>query len=583
MKSYAAPLFFALTLALVLSAQGLQADFRDEADLTSGVPFCGHISPQSFAHYTAEIEPHTSAVKFVLKWRDEESHLDLILRSPIGRKIIPDESASYARGRTSLSSIVKNPQAGVWTAEVLSGNLTSKGEDYCLSYEPMRDEGTDFTEARFNGLYSDHGVDQDGDGLNDYVILEVGVDVRKRGNYSVEGLLYDTSDGSEIPVYNASSLDLGLQFLKLQLDGMKTSGPYRIKGLTLYDENGNVAARSKVEYVTNKYSDLKLRGAMLSGLYSDYGSDIDGDRLYDYLTVDVGVEVFNPGNYSLMGSLCDDQGREIVWSPGFGHFSQGVHTVHMDFDGKALERSKINGPYHLCNLSLFSGDSYPENLSYEDSSQEAYITGPYNYTQFVDPSWPEKLISGRGFGEILLTISVESTLPAFQGRYSYDIVGANVPPITSNWTVMGINQGYAYDLPGVYMPERPNDFTVTARGVKNLNVGVRKEQNPGTKSSFFRSWVSSRAIAGDDGTAVVKNDQISPGIYHFKIFGDAADNATHVALEMDVIKKLVINGDFKLALNTSGFPSGNYSINARALNGSLMLDEMNLKGPSMGF
>jgi hypothetical protein len=76
---------------------------------------------------------------------------------------------------------------------------------------------------------------------------------------------------------------------------------------------------------------------------------------------------------------------------------------------------------------------------------------------------------------------------------------------------------------------------------------------------------------------------ISPGRYQFKIFGDAADNTSQVFLEMEVVKKLVINGKFNLALNTSGFPLGNYSINARALNGSFKFDEMNFAWPSSSF
>jgi hypothetical protein len=52
---------------------------------------------------------------------------------------------------------------------------------------------------------------------------------------------------------------------------------------------------------------------------------------------------------------------------------------------------------------------------------------------------------------------------------------------------------------------------------------------------------------------------------------------------MEVVKKLVINGSFNLSLDTSGFPSGNYSINARAINGSFRFDEINLAGPSLGF
>ncbi len=436
--------------------------------------------------------------------------------------------------------------------------------------------------ARFNGLYHDYGVDENGDGLYEYVILKTGVDIRKPGNYSLEGYLYDVNDGREIPVYNGSRLNVGSQAVELQLYGMMTPGPYRLKGLALYDERGNVVDRSSAEYITHEYQDLEISGAKLNGSYSDYGSDIDGDGLYDYLTLDVGVDVFSPGNYSLMGFLCDSHGRELVWSLGFGYLLPGTHVMHVDFDGKTLWRSKVNGPYALCDLSLSSGDSVQENLTYEDALVGAYVTKPYNYTQFVDPVWPNRGISGSGKGEILLTISVESILPVFNGRYSYDIVGVTMPPISSNWTVTGSKDGYAYDLPGVHIPEKPNNFTVTATGAKNLNVGVRREF-AGAGVDFTRAWVTAQVLAGDDGRAAVESDIISPGRYQFKVFGEAADNATEVAVELKVIKKLVIDGDFNLSLNTDGLPSGNYSISVRALNGSLRLDEVDLTGPSLVF
>jgi UDP-N-acetylglucosamine:LPS N-acetylglucosamine transferase len=132
------------------------------------------------------------------------------------------------------------------------------------------------------------------------------------------------------------------------------------------------------------------------------------------------------------------------------------------------------------------------------------------------------------------------------------------------------------------MPSKPNNFTIQASNVKNLNVGVKKDPVEG-RINFTRTWISTRANANEDGTARIDNDMISPGRYQFKIFGDAIDNATQVALEMKVVKKLLINGRFDLALNTSGFPTSNYSINAKAINESVRFDEINLNVPSSGF
>ncbi len=569
--------------ALSLSAQGLQADPGTEADLDPGVPFCGHISPSSSVRYFANIEPHTTEANFALRWRNAASTLGLVLCSPSEREIGPEEAADIAQGENFRSYLIMNPEAGRWTVDIVSSSLPDKGDDYCLSVKPVR-EGEDISRARFNGLYSDHGVDEDGDGQYEYVVLEAGLNVKKAGNYSLKGSLYDLNDGREIPVSNAGYLNFGSHVLELPLCDMKSPGPYRLVGLVLYDENGDEIDRSPAGYITEEYPNLLISGletksAVLNGSYSDYGSDTNRDGFFDYLTVDVGLDVFSPDNYSLMGFLCDASGKELVWSMGFGYLVPGTHKMHMDFDGKTLWQSKVNGPYRLCNLSLSCGDSV-ENLTIEDIASNIYTTAPYNYTQFVDPVWPEKTISGSGFGEVILTVSVESVIPVFEGRYSYDIVGAYMPPISSNWTVNGSKNGYAYELPGVHMPDKPNDFTIIARGVKNLNIGVRKEQ-AAKEGNFFRSWVSAQTLADDNGTATVEDDRISPGKYQFKVFGDAADNTTEVALELKVVKKLVINGDFTLSLNTDGFPPGNYSISARAINGSLRLDEMSIAGLSI--
>ena len=154
-----------------------------------------------------------------------------------------------------------------------------------------------------------------------------------------------------------------------------------------------------------------------------------------------------------------------------------------------------------------------------------------------------------------------------------------MPPISSNWTVKDSTKGYSYDLPGIHMPNKPNNFTILARGVKNLHVGVRKDPidlSPHYNFSYSRTWISTQATAGADGIATISNDMISPGRYQFKVFGDAAENVSRVDLELNVVKKLVIDGSFKLALNMSGFPSGNYSFDAKALNGSLRLDDIGM-------
>ncbi len=523
--------------------------------------------------------------RFALNWRNDASKINLDLQTPGGEWIRPerDSCATRKESNTSMTYSIERPVAGRWVAKVSPGNQSKVNEDYCIIAHLMNIKSENQYAAIFSGLFSDYGTDEDKDGIDDYTTIEASVSVRTAGNYSAKGVLYSVQNREKILIDNAVFLNLGAHQIRFDLFDLKSPGPYRLERLSLYDENGDEIDVYRGNYTTKKYDIMVLnQSAKLTGSYSDYGSDINGDGLYEYLTVDVGVMVYDPGNYSVLGDLYDDNGKKVVWSLGSDMLPIGSNLLHMDFDGKAIERHRFNGTYHLKELELIRGDSAVENLSTEDIAMDAAVTHPYNYGEFVDPTWPEKRLSGYGKGEILLTIQVSSILPVFRGRYSMDIVGANMPPIASNWTVTGTKNGYSYDLPGIHMPGKPNNFTVVTSGVKNLNVGVKKDPVEGG-ANFTRTWISTRANAGEDGIGRIENDMISPGRYQFKIFGEAIDNATQVTLEMKVVKRMLIDGRFDLALNTSGFPTSNYSINAKAINESVRFDEINLEGPSSGF
>ncbi len=209
----------------------------------------------------------------------------------------------------------------------------------------------------------------------------------------------------------------------------------------------------------------------------------------------------------------------------------------------------------------------------------------------------EMRISGVGSGELLLNFTIQDTAPVFSGSYSYDLVGIHIPPISSDFNIsypyirkniQGLDvSGYAYDAGGIFIPALPNNFTVSASKVNNLNIGVRKDQGSYQNSSmvwkptFERIWVTSQSEADNNGTATITNDMLSPGSYQIKIFGDAAENVSRVDLTMTLIKKVIVKGSFNVSVNMTGFPSGKYKMSAKAINGSVRLDEINLEGFSL--
>jgi hypothetical protein len=387
--------------------------------------------------------------------------------------------------------------------------------------------------TQFTDTYLDYGTDIDGDGLYNYLTMDVGVKVTSAGNYSVEGLLYDVNRSIVVSTRNDTYLDVGVRSVLLNFDGLKIrrhgiNAPFNLSHLILYDENNTLLDYRDFAYTTSayNYSDFKVG---FIGKCSDYGIDVDGDGLYDYLTIDVGVNVITAGNYSLMGYLYDVNGTEIVWSIDYGNLDVGNHTMHLDFNGKTIQMHGVNGPYYLKHLRL-SG----ENWTFIDYITDAYNTSAYNYTNFVDPVSTENevTISGVGLGEIRLIVSYKDTIPVFAGRYSYDLVGINIP-------------------------QRPNNFTITASAVKNLKLGLKKIQDNTT-----RIWVT-QTFAAPEGKTTAQSDLPSPGNYHVKIFGDAADGTSEVDMELTAVKKIKASGDFSLSIDISGFPAGKYTVTAR--------------------
>jgi hypothetical protein len=180
------------------------------------------------------------------------------------------------------------------------------------------------------------------------------------------GYLYD-GNGSEIVwATNLTHLDIGNHTVLLNFDGKTIykhgmDGPYYLRYLGISDMNRKQIARVLDAYVTlaYNYTDFQAPLAVFTSDYTDYGIDFDGDGLYDYLAIDVGVNVLAAGNYSLMGYLYDANGSEIVWSIDYyGSLDVGNHTMHLDFNGKTIQKHGVNGPYYLKNLVLsLSGEN----------------------------------------------------------------------------------------------------------------------------------------------------------------------------------------------------------------------------------
>ena len=116
--------------------------------------------------------------------------------------------------------------------------------------------------------------------------------------------------------------------------------------------------------------------ATFSGFFSE---DVEPDsKPYDYLNISVGVNVSEPGKYSVDGSL--HVGDNPLYSSSIQHLSAGNQTIVLSFNGLDIYLNRVNGSYQLRNLTL---RVIKGNASFKmDYKEYAYNTLFYNYTDF---------------------------------------------------------------------------------------------------------------------------------------------------------------------------------------------------------
>lgn len=117
---------------------------------------------------------------------------------------------------------------------------------------------------------------------------------------------------------------------------------------------------------------------------------------------------------------------------------------------------------------------------------------------------------------------------------------------------------YRYDLKDIEVPSKPNRFTVITKNVKNLKVGVK-----------ILIWIT-KSIPASGGVATISHGDVPPGNYDIKIFGDAANGASTVDIDVTASMKTKAdsNGNFKAKIGTKGLPPGIYTITAEAPDGA---------------
>ncbi|MFQ5611446.1 MAG: hypothetical protein ACE5H9_04865, partial [Anaerolineae bacterium] len=264
------------------------------------------------------------------------------------------------------------PYWGWWQEPTDEGDPDSDWFSWPYSAGSSQQPAGPASEAvQLGGVAADYGLDQDGDGRFDELVIEVEVNVTQPGHYTLGGVI----DSDEFVNYsrlrgmasamNNVYLEAGNQTVRLSFRGRtisdaKANGPYDLAYLWITDLPADADATQlrlrsnwldvkESAYTTQAYqaSDFESAGAALSGVYTHQAYDTDKDGYLDTLVVNTGLDIVEPDTYRVEGVLVDGSGREIATASWSGSGDQ----VSLQFNARLGDVTA----YHLRNVRLYKG------------------------------------------------------------------------------------------------------------------------------------------------------------------------------------------------------------------------------------
>jgi hypothetical protein len=260
--------------------------------------------------------------------------------------------------------------------------------------------------ASLTGRIFDHGKDTDGDGLFNFLIVDVEVNVVVAGIYKVSVTSLADYNGYYSLYFNSANethLSAGLKNVSLSFDGIaiygnKLDAAY-VGGVTLsYSVNYTQYIQTILQIPLSKTYSYTLfdNGATLTGKIYDKGVDADGDGRFDFLQIGVQVNVSDEALYRVnVWGLVNGSGpyRISVYNNTEAHLMPGVQTLNVSLDGAAIYASHATSISNVSSINLEVVENYTSFTL--DSKIYVPMNRTYSYAEFETPAY----FTGKTFDE----------------------------------------------------------------------------------------------------------------------------------------------------------------------------------------
>ena len=283
-----------------------------------------------------------------------------------------------------------------------------------------------YTYGQFAGVVnlvntpSDMGVDTNANGLYEWLRVNLRVQSEFEGNAILSASLV-SEQGLSVHIDQPATFvkggeqDLVLNFPGPAIRNQEMDGPYTIH-LTVLDPSAGMQEIDSLAFSTGAYNhndfDASESTALISltGSHTDSGIDLNGNGLYDRLSVNLGLNVVNAGLYEWSVRLTDKRGIEIGFVTGKGNLPAGKTSIEFMFDGALIGASGTDGPYSVSSLIVFGPKNanlvvahVAQTQNYRAEQFEGYVKqlpGDLNGDGVVDESDVElfKLALGSAIG-----------------------------------------------------------------------------------------------------------------------------------------------------------------------------------------
>lgn len=214
--------------------------------------------------------------------------------------------------------------------------------------------------------FRDAGVDTNGNGFFDELVIDVDVRADFDGQYHALAVLTDSA-GNTHQTSVRQTLAAGENTIRLGFDGRdiyrnRTDGPYTLSTLRLVQERDMdllPTADLQDAYATTAYdfAAFEHERIQLVGTGTAMGVDTNGNGLFDLLDIAVDVELEQSGFYQWSAQLADSTGTRLGFFSGSAFLQAGTEMFVFRFPGEPIGLNGEDGPYYVTDLLAFSGSA----------------------------------------------------------------------------------------------------------------------------------------------------------------------------------------------------------------------------------